>query len=93
MSDPLSFFAANSDSDEIDSSDEEGNVADTKPTLEPPKRTENKVLPPPIDVLSDPKKLKFVVDESEKSVDWEKLTKKAPILVSIQFCCLLSYTA
>lgn len=80
MSDPLSFFAANSDSDDTDSSDEDGSTADTKPAVKSVEKTENKVLPPPIDALSDPKKLEFVMDESQRSVDWEMLTKKAPVV-------------
>lgn len=88
MSDPLSFFAANSDSDDTDSSNEDGNVSETeKSTVKRVEKTENKILPPPIDVLSDPKKLEFVVDDTQRSVDWDKLTRKAPAVVStgIQF--------
>lgn len=86
MSDPLSFFAVDDGSDDTDSSDDDCGNVDKSGTVEVDKvaKSGSKILPPPIDVLSGAKKLEFVTDESEKDVDWDKLTKKAPLVVSIK---------
>ncbi|XP_039271545.2 UPF0690 protein C1orf52 homolog [Styela clava] len=82
MSDPLSFFAANSDdsdSEDDNSDKEDASIPVTKPAQQTVKPG-NKKLPPPMTVLASAKRPEFTIDPLRQDVDWDKLTKKAPEL-------------
>lgn len=84
-SDPLSFFAAGSD-DSSDSDDDEAKEksAETKPTVSPA-INKPKLLPPPMVAIAGAKRPEFTIDPLKKGVDWDRLTKKAPVLPEKEF--------
>lgn len=89
MSDPLSFFATHdTDSDDSDDSSDEnsGNEQENLPAQPEQKNAvKSRLLPPPIDALTGVQKLEFVTNETERDVDWDKLTKKAPLVPEKEF--------
>lgn len=84
-SDPLSFFAAGSD-DSSDSDDDEdkGKTLETK-TAVATVANKPKLLPPPMVAIAGAKRPEFTLDPLKTGVDWDKLTKKAPVLPEKEF--------